>query len=62
MYEVYIEIDPEVCPYCGKFETVRFIDASVEEEYIFTERYYCTNCSKEYHVDYNITNPRYREI
>ena len=59
MYEVYIEIEPEVCPYCGKFETVRFIDSWVEED-IFTESYFCTNCSKEYYVDYDITNPRYR--
>lgn len=59
MYEVYIEIDPEVCPYCGEFETVRFIDSWVEED-TFTEKYYCANCSKEYHVDYNIANPRYR--
>lgn len=60
MYEVYIEIDPEVCPYCGKFEKVCFINAWVKEEGIFTESYYCSNCDKEYHVDYNITNPRYR--
>lgn len=59
MYEVYIEIDPEVCPYCGEFETVRFIDSWVEED-TFTEKYYCANCGKEYHVDYDITNPRYR--
>lgn len=59
MYEVYIEIEPEVCPYCGEFETVRFIDSWVEED-TFTEKYYCANCSKEYHVDYNIANPRYR--
>lgn len=59
MYEVYIEIDPEVCPYCGKFETVRFIDSWVEED-TFTEQYYCANCRKDYHVDYNIANPRYR--
>ena len=59
MYEVYIDIDPEVCPYCGKSETVLFTDAWVEED-IFTERYYCINCSKDYSVDYNITNPRYR--
>lgn len=56
---MYEEIDPEVCPYCGKFETVRFIDAWIEED-IFTERYYCANCSKDYDVEYNITNPRYR--
>ena len=60
MYEVYIEIDPEVCPYCEKSETVRFTSAWVEGD-IFTERYYCVNCSKEYHVDYSITNPRYRK-
>ena len=59
MYEVYIEIDPEVCPYCGKFETVHFIDSWVDED-TFTEQYYCTNCRKNYHVDYSITNPRYR--
>ena len=59
MYEVYIEIDPEVCPYCGKSETVLFTNAWIEED-IFTETYYCVNCSKKYHVDYNITNPRYR--
>lgn len=53
------EIEPEVCPYCGKFETVRFTDAWIEEG-IFTESYYCANCNKEYHVDYDITNPRYR--
>ena len=61
MYEVYIEIDPEVCPYCGKFETVLFEDARIEED-IFTEKYYCTNCNKEYYVDYNIANPRYRKV
>ena len=60
MYEVYIDIDPEVCPYCGKFEKVYFINAWVKEEGIFTEEYYCTNCRKNYHVDHNITNPRYR--
>ena len=60
MYEVYIETDPEVCPYCGKSETVLFTNAWIEEEGIFTEAYYCSNCDKEYHVDYNITNPRYR--
>lgn len=59
MYEVYIEIEPEVCPYCGKFKTVHFIDSWVEED-TFTEQYYCTNCRKNYHVDYNIANPRYR--
>ena len=59
MYEVYIDIDPEVCPYCGKFEKVHFIDSWVDED-TFTEQYYCTNCSKEYYVDYNITNPRYK--
>ena len=57
---MYEEIEPEVCPYCGKFETVCFINAWVEEEGIFTESYYCANCNKEYHVDYDITNPRYR--
>lgn len=62
MYEVYIEIEPEVCPYCGKHERVCFINAWVEEEGIFTESYYCANCSKEYHVDYDITNPRYRKV
>ena len=59
MYEVYIEIDPEVCPYCGEFETVSFEGAWVEK-HIFTERYHCANCSKDYQVDYDITNPRYR--
>lgn len=56
---MYEEIEPEVCPYCGEFETVRFIDSWVEED-TFTEKYYCSNCDKEYHVDYDITNPRYR--
>ena len=58
---MYEEIEPEVCPYCGKFETVRFIDSWVEED-TFTEQYCCTNCRKNYHVDYSITNPRYRKI
>ena len=59
MYEVYIDIDPEVCPYCGKSETVLFTNAWIEED-IFTETYHCANCSKDYRVDYSITNPRYR--
>lgn len=59
MYEVYIEIDPEVCPYCGKFETVRFIGAWAEED-IFIEECHCDNCAKSYQVEYDIANPRYR--
>ena len=61
MYEVYIEIEPEVCPYCGKHERVCFIDYWIKED-TFTKQYYCTNCRKNYHVDYNITNPRYRKV
>ena len=56
---MYEEIEPEVCPYCGKFETVRFTDAWVEGD-VLIERYYCINCSKEYYVDYDFANPRYR--
>lgn len=52
-------IEPEVCPYCGKFETVCFTGAWVEED-MFIEEYHCYNCSKDYHVDYDFANPRYR--
>ena len=58
---MYKEIDPGVCPYCGKFETVRFTDAWIEEDTL-TERYYCINCNKDYHVVYDFANPRYRKI
>lgn len=57
---MYEEIEPGVCPYCGKFETVRFTDAWIEEDTLI-ERYYCINCSKEYYVVYDFTNPRYQE-
>lgn len=54
------EIDPEVCPYCGKFDTVEFLDAWAEDS-TFTEKYHCVNCDKDYHVDYDFANPRYQE-
>lgn len=57
---MHAEIDPEVCPYCGKFETVEFLDAWAED-FTFTEKYHCTNCNKDYYVDYDFANPRYQE-
>lgn len=60
MYEIYIEIEPEVCPYCGKSNT-RFVSSWVAYDNLFTEEYCCKDCDKYYHVDYDITNPRYQE-
>lgn len=53
-------IDPIVCPYCGRYDTVRFKTAWTEED-TFIEEYHCDNCDKEYYVDYDITNPHYRK-
>lgn len=62
--ERYVEvednsIEPETCPYCGKSNT-NFFTAWVADDNLFTEQYYCQDCDKYYHVDYDITNPRYR--
>lgn len=54
------EIDPEVCPYCGKSNT-RFVEAWVADYNLFTEQYCCEDCDKYYHVDYDFANPRYQE-
>lgn len=57
---MYEEIDPEVCPYCGKSNT-SFVTAWVAYDTLFTEEYYCKDCNEYYHVDYDIANPRYQE-
>ena len=57
---MYKEIEPEVCPYCGKSST-SFVTAWVAYDSLFTEEHYCKNCDKYYYVDYDITNPRYQE-
>ena len=54
------EIDPEVCPYCGKSNT-RFVTAWVSDYHLFTEQYCCEECDEYYHVDYDFANPRYQE-
>lgn len=57
MYEVYIEIEPEVCPYCHHDDNTRWIAGHVED--MFIEEYYCRNCQCYYHVAYEFANPRY---